>query len=240
MSWRLRRLSSGPGRRRRGPRAAVLAYLGLALVSAPAQTVPDWWEVELTVKADGQYRLEAGAAGASGRFAFAIRWTGGLERDDSDYLLYAFDSKLQSWEAGEAAVSPEAQRVLGTGDFQKKPELRLKYILRDGPELCLNFITEGFDVPLSDFEEVFALLLPSSEENDQRGPQGPYNPGVTSGSNRVALREAEIYAGPVTRSYRWSWRRRQWLPRDRGTITTSQSHEARVELRITPRFHPPA
>jgi hypothetical protein len=223
----------------RGPRGIVLLCLCLASVPTPSQPVPGWWEIQLSVKADGQYRLESGAAAASGTYAQAIRWTGGLERDDNDYLLYAFTNQLLTWEAGETVTSPETQSVTSTRDFKNRPEFLMKYILREGQELRLNFAVQGFDVPITDPENAFALLFPSSEENDQRGPQGAYNPGVTRGSNRVAVREAEIYAGPVTRAYRWSWRRQQWLPRDRSTVSTSQSHEAVVELRITPRYSLP-
>jgi hypothetical protein len=236
-----RALGGGLGTGPRRARAQALALLGLFLAagSAPSQPVPGWWEIELTVKADGQYRLESGAAGASGTYSLALRWTGGLEKDDHDYLLYAFKNELLAWEAGETATGPETQAVYTTRDFKNRPEFLMKYILREGDELRLNFAVSGFEVPITETENTFALLLPSSEENDQRGPQGAYNPGVTRGSNRVAVREDEIYRGPVTRRYRWSWRGRQWLPRDRSTSSTSQWHDAVVELRITPRFAPP-
>jgi hypothetical protein len=219
--------------------AVVLALLGLPLFSPASRTDPDWWEVVLTLKADGEYRLEGGPTVCSGRYAFAIRWTGGMEKDEDDFLLYRLNCELFSWEAGETTSSPEAQSVLSTRDFKEKPAFQMKYILRQGRELRLDFVVQGISVPQAGAEDAFPLLFPASEENHQRGPQGSYNAGVTKGVNRVALEEAEIYAGPVAKNFAWRWRQEQWQLKERGNVLTFQSHEARVEVRIIPRFSAP-
>jgi hypothetical protein len=213
--------------------------LGLPLFTPGFRAIPDWWEIALTLKVDGQYRLEGSSVNCSGSYAFTICWRGGMERDQDDYLLYRFHCELISWEAGETTSSPETQTVLSTGDFKEKPDLRMNYILRQGRELRWDFVVEGISAPQARSEDAFPLFLPASEENGRRGPQGSYNAGVVRGGNRVAVEEAEIYAGTVAKKFAWSWKREQWNSQEREAMFTSQSHNARVELRIVPRSSAP-
>ncbi len=196
---------------------------------------PRWWEVKIYLEADGDYKLDEGGPSAVGHFSFAVQWTGWLEKDDHDYLLYRLDCRLCDWEARESFFLPDTTRVLTTNDFPEKPGFNLKYFIRVGDDLRLDFLVDGMAVPLAYSDEAFPLLLPSSEQNDQKKAQIDYNACVIKGSNRVEVPESEIYVGPVKKAYAWTWKNQQWLLKEQRTVLTSQSHQVKVNIAIIPR-----
>lgn len=217
---------------------SLLAHPSSTSPPAPGQS-PRWWEVRIDLKTDGDYKLDEGGPTFSGHYSFAIRWTGWLEKDDHDYLLYRLDCRLCDWEVQETASLTDSDGVLTTKDFPEKPIFTLKYIIRDGEDLRLNFIVDRMTVPRAAPEDAFPLLLPSSEQNGQWESEVDYNACVIKGSNRVELPESAIYAGPVAKTYTWTWKHQQWLPKERRTVLNSQSHKVAVILSILPRFSRP-
>lgn len=200
---------------------------------------PRWWDVSLSLKTEGDYKLDQGGPAFVGHYSFAIRWTGWLEKDDHDYLLYRLDCRLCDWEAQETSSLTGSTGVLTTNDFRERPAFALRYIIRDGEDLNLDFIVERMAVPQADPEDAFPLLLPSSETNSQKESEVDYNACVIKGSNRIEVPESAIYAGPVAKTYTWAWKHQQWLPKERRTVFTSQSHKVEVSLSIIPRFSRP-
>jgi hypothetical protein len=220
--------------------AGLLLTLGLLQVhpffssARGSGASPLKWEVSLRLKADGDYKLEEGGPSATGHFSFSVLWAGWLERDDHDYLLYRLDCRLDDWEAREILSGPDVTKILTTNDFGVKPAFNLKYFIRVGNRLRLDFLVDGLTVPLGREGDAFPLLLPASEQNGRRISLIDYNDGVFEGSNSVEIPEAEIYSGPVTRSYSWSWKNQQWLLKSQRTVFTSQSHRVKVNLTIIP------
>jgi hypothetical protein len=237
-----------PGTRAaRIPGRFLLCALVLVSLSARAPSIlpcarcqtPHWWEVRVDLKTDGDYRLDGGGPAFSGHYSFSVCWTGWLERDDHDYLLYRLDSRLSDWKAHETSLLAESNGALTTEDFEERPAFALKYFIRDGEDLRLDFIVGGMAVPQASPDDSFALLLPSSAQNGQKESQVDYNAGVIKGSNRVELPESEIYAGPVAKTFTWVWKHDQWLPQARRTVFTSQSHRVEVSVSIVPRSSRP-
>ena len=222
--------------------ALILLFLQ---ARAPSISPPDpgqaprWWDVSLSLKTEGDYKLDQGGPAFVGHYSFAIRWTGWLEKDDHDYLLYRLDCRLCDWEAQETSSLTGSTGVLSTNDFRERPAFALRYIIRDGEDLNLDFIVERMAVPQADPEDAFPLLLPSSETNSQKESEVDYNACVIKGSNRIEVPESAIYAGPVAKTYTWAWKHQQWLPKERRTVFTSQSHKVEVSLSIIPRFSRP-
>ena len=200
---------------------------------------PRRWDVSLSLKTEGDYKLDEGGPAFVGHYSFAIRWTGWLEKDDHDYLLYRLDCRLCDWEAQETSSLTGSTGVLTTNDFRERPAFALRYIIRDGEDLNLDFIVERMAVPQADPEDAFPLLLPSSETNSQKESEVDYNACVIKGSNRIEVPESAIYAGPVAKTYTWAWKHQQWLPKGWRTVFTSQSHKVEVSLSIIPRFSRP-
>lgn len=218
----------------------VMAALFLIALLSPAggQEPPLWWEIILNLESDGEYRLEEGDSSCRGRFHFHLSWSGWMEKDEEDYLLYRFNCDLSEWRAEETSTSSGGTSVFLTPDFLEKPSLDLKYILRRGGKLHLNFIVNGIAVPQSASGDIWHLLFPSSEENDQHGDQATYNACITKGSNRIALEEKEIYAGPAARKFAWDWKHQRWLLEQQHNVLNSQSHRVEVSLSIIPRCAP--
>ncbi|MEW5900987.1 MAG: hypothetical protein AB1715_05945 [Acidobacteriota bacterium] len=231
----MRRLGKTPaveGRRsRRGWLLAILPAVLFPLASRPA---PRWWEIVLTLRTAGDYKLDEGDSVFVGHYAFSVRWTGCLEKDDHDYLLYRFDCQVDDWKAEERASRPEATGFVRIEEFGEKPVFNLKYFIRQGKDLHLDFVVERLAFPQFGGEETLPLLLPSSAQNGQREAAVDYNSGVIKGSNRVVLEEEEIYRGPVAKTYAWSWKHQQWLLRQQRTVFASQDHDVEMSLSIIP------
>jgi len=230
----------------RGSVRVGLPFLALALFllrpnssgtfSAAAQLTPLWWEISIVLKTEGEYLLEENESNCQGGYFFLIQWKGCLEKDDDDYILYHVDSRLSDWKAQETVSSPQDTTTGTTRDIKKKPSFSLKYILRRETDLFLNFLVKGIAVPQGGGKESVFIFFPSSEENGQRRAQVDYNACVVEGSNGVSLKEAEIYAGPVTKDYSWTWKHQQREFRKQVTVLASQSHRARVSLCIVPHY----
>jgi hypothetical protein len=226
-----------------------LPFLALALLflgphssgtsSLAAQPTPRWWEISIVLKTEGEYMLEGKESDCRGNYSFLIHWRGCLERDDDDYILYHVDSRLADWKAQETVSSPKSTAILTTHEIKRRPSLSLKHILRRETNLFLNFLVKGLVVPESGGGESFFLFFPSSEENGQRRSQVDYNDCVVEGSNGVSLKEAEIYAGPVTKEYSWTWKHQKRESRQDVTVSASQSHRTRVSLSIIPHYAGP-
>jgi len=222
--------------------ALVLIFLPARVPSksqADRGETPQRWEVSINLKTVGDYRLDEGGPVFAGRYSFTICWSGWLEKEDQDYLLYRIDSRLLDWKAEETASLTENSGFLTAEDFRERPAFSLKYIIRDGEDLCLDFIVDPMAVPQARAENGFPLLLPSSEQNGQRESQISYNAHVTKGSNRVEFPESAIYAGPMSRTFTWEWKYQEWVPQEGRTVLTSQSHTVEVGLSITPHVSPP-
>jgi hypothetical protein len=227
-------------------RAAIPAGLAVLLLIVTAgrphflaRPIPLWWEIVLELKAAGEYRLDGGEFPRQGRYRFTLRWTGCMESDDHDYLLYRLGCELSGWEAQETSSSPAGGRALTTTDFPERPSLDMRYILRRGSRLNLCFSVSGFSLPRGEADEPFELMFPASAERDDRDSRGVYNEFVVRGSNHISVEEAEIYADAVERTFDWEWKRQRWLLKQQQTVFTSQSHQVEVLLTIIPHASSP-
>jgi hypothetical protein len=225
-------------------RAGFQYFLFVVLIDFPlffpgllwtqAQQKPRWWEIKMTISAKGEYKQDAREAQYSGIYVFTIAWTGAMEVDQDDYLLYHTSSELVQWEAQERAAYPQEIKALTTQDFPDKPELKVNYILKKGDGLYLDFFVRGFDVPLNSATEHFYLDLPTSEENTFATSGGSYNPHVKTGSNKIFLDEKQIYRSPLEKSFAWTWKNQGWLQETEKKIFQSNSHSVQAKIIITP------
>lgn len=63
------------------------------------QVEPSWWEIEIHLETIGDYPVKEGKKAYDGHYSFTLLWTGCMERDMDDYLIYHEASKLLQWEA---------------------------------------------------------------------------------------------------------------------------------------------
>ena len=197
---------------------------------------PRWWDIDLSLTVKGQYSVREADAAYAGEFLFEAAWSGSMEKDDSDYLLYHSGSETLRWEAREKVSSGGGQKVLTEKDFDDRPVLRMNYVLNENGVLRFNFIVDGFPVPRSGAGEKFDLILPASKKEEGGLSPFGYDASVARGSNEIVFEEKTIRTGPAERTFRWEWKRYQPSSRQGIGVVLFNSHKAEVKITITPRY----
>jgi hypothetical protein len=197
---------------------------------------PRWWDVELSLNVKGQYSVREADAAYAGEFLYEAAWSGSMEKDDSDYLLYHSGSETLRWEAREEVSSGGGQKVLTEKDFDDRPVLRMNYVLNENGVLRFNFIVDGFPVPRSGAGEKFDLILPASKKEEGGLSPSGYDASVARGSNEIVFEEKTIRSGPAERTFHWEWKRYQPSSGQEIAVVLFNSHKADVKITITPRY----
>ncbi len=219
--------------------AFALAVLVLLPVAARCRDAsgrggPAWWDVRIRLETRGRYDLIREEKSVSGEYAYEVLWSGSMEGDDPDYILYHAALETLRWEMKERSVNDGAEGALSEKDFPVRPVFRMNYVLGEGGRLRFFFCVEGFPVPRNDAPERFALILPCSQKESAASPSSGYDDAVSEGSNDVSLDEKELRKGPAKHVFRWAWKRYQpsSAPPPAGPLLNA--HEAKVTLTITP------
>jgi len=207
----------------------------LGLTGGARQEGPPWWEAQLRLEVRGTYRVEVGGATYDGDFLCRARWTGSLEKDGPDVLLYKLGAEIEDWRIRETDVSAASLSTVTERDIPVQPALRVNYFLRRENDLEVDLVLEGLRVPLHAAPLAFDLLLPSSEEDRQSAAGRDYNTGVLKGSNRVYLDGDELGDRQVEKSFEWSWESRIWSMEQEEIAVFRSRHTARVTLTVIPR-----
>jgi len=169
-----------------------------------------------------------------GHFSFTIRWKGTIEEDEDDYRLVHNAAELTNWQADESQPPASKERLLTTDDFEDKPVFHLNYILQENEEVQLDFSMDGFPIPCGPSNNRFLLVLPESAMSTHPGAGPSYDFNITAGSNRISVPRNDVLAGPVERSFAWSWKRFQSGFEQNKTVSCLQSHAARLSVSFTP------
>jgi len=214
---------------------ACLGLAVLAFLPAAAGDGPGWWNVRIRLETRGRYALTRDATEFTGEYAYESVWTGSMERDDPDYLLYHASLETVRWEMKERSGRDGSGALLSEKDFPVRPVFRMNYVLFEEGRLHFFFIVEGFHVPRSDSPEKFALILPCSRKESSASATAGYDGAVSEGSNDVSLDAKELRDGPFKRVFRWTWKRYQpsSAPPPAGPLLNT--HETKVTLFVTPR-----
>ena len=205
-------------------------------LSSSDQTIPLWWEIKILLVSDGDYKITEGRSSYFGRYSFTIIWTGCMEKNEDDFILYYENSELVRFAAEERAMFPGSVRILSTEEFLDKPSFNLNYILRKGESLYFDFVVNGFLTPQNNSQHKFYLNLPSSEENSLHSPEINYDSFVTKGSNHIFLVEKDIYSDSVEKKSSWEWKYQKWHKIQDYPVFFSNSHEVKVEVLVRPHF----
>ncbi len=211
-----------------------IAALGLAVLlllpsPVPAGDGPAWWEVRIRLETRGRYTLIRDAKDYAGEYAYETVWTGSMERDDLDYLLYHSSLETDRWELEERDGSGP---VLSEKDSPVRPVFLMNYVLCEKGRLRLFFTVDGFPVPRNDSLEKFPLVLPCSQKEPAAVASTGYDDSVSEGSNDVSLDEKALLTGPVKRVFRWSWRRYQPSSAPPPAGPFFNTHEVKVTVMI--------
>lgn len=220
--------------------ALVLAALAVLPASArsrdtPGWDSPAWWDVRIHLETRGRYALTRDTTDFAGEYAYESVWTGSMEKDDLDYLLYHASLDTVRWEMKERSGRDGLGVLLSEKDSPLRPVFRMNYVLGEEGRLRFFFTVEGFPVPRNDSPEKFALILPCSRKESAASAAAGYDDAVSEGTNDVSLDAKELRNGPVKRVFRWAWKRYQpsSAPPPAGPFLST--HETKVTLKVTPR-----
>ncbi len=197
---------------------------------------PSYWEIKIRISSSGDYRMKEGEKSNEGRYSFVLLWTGCMEQDQDDYLIYHENSELVEWEAREKVKSSEISRELSEKDFSGKPRIDFHYIIRKNEDLHFDFLVESFYVPQENPKHRFYLNLPASKENIKFPTKFDYNVYLTKGSNSIYIEEKDIYSDSLKKDYSWNWKHQKYFMGNETPISFSNSHKVKVTLTIIPHY----
>jgi hypothetical protein len=224
--------------RRFGACIARPAALGIAVLlgclPGGGRTPRKWWTVELHLTVRGGYAVSESGTAFSGEYYFEEAWSGSIEKDEDDYILFHSRREPLRWQCREDALSGEAQRTWADGDDSGRPVLQVGYVLKDKGIVRVFFDVRGFRVPRNASTDKFDLVLPRSRADHQNPSVPGYESGIRTGSNNVAIEEKDFEGSGVERVFRWEWKGYQPSPVPESAVALSGFHRAELKVKITP------
>ncbi len=217
---------------------AVAGFVLLAAFSAfssdsrGASGRTKWWDIRLHLTVNGWYTYDGPDHLLKGEFRYETSWTGSMERDGDDFILYHGRLETLGWELREKNESPESATPLTEQDICRKPDFQMVYLLREGNHLRIYFTVGGFQVPFQESLEKFDLILPSSKSDIQDPSDYPVS--ITKGTNDIVIDGKSFLNRPAEQTFRWTWKR--YIPSEaRGsTLTKAAAHDVEVAIKIAP------
>lgn len=221
--------------------AAVLPALCVALFAlngadsiSDAPVSPGRWKIDIHVETKGRYTLRSISETYRGEFSGKWDWSGFIEDDDGDFLLIHAYSDVRDWTMREEATGNPSPSFFTEEDIPEKPSLNISYILRQHNVIDIRFSINGFTVPQHGADVSYSLPLPSSRGDPPRGSITDYDASVVEGSNRIYLRTRDLRAPSAEKSFAWTWRKQDWLPRRERTVKFDSHHDAKVTVTLKP------
>jgi len=191
-----------------------------------------WWVVSLLLTSRGKYIYQRSGASYAGKYAFAILWTGCLERDQDDFILYHECSELLEWKALEKKRSPGGIETLVSSKHFGKPRFKLNYILTKGDYVHFDFQVNGIEVPRHRSKEKAVVHFPASNKDAVSSGDIDYDLHVYKGSNRVAVRKHVLQKDSATKKFHWAWQHRKRPGNGKKGAYLFQAHDVEAEITV--------
>jgi hypothetical protein len=226
-------MAKGFFRRFRAPLAGALLLAGLPWSTPVAgggsgkagRGAAPWWEVRMTVTAEGKYVLRGDGPSVTGFYALEARWEGRLDPDAEDFLLVQIKTELPEWRLREGSGQAGHENVLEAPD-SPKPALHLVYVLKDGQDIEFAFELGEIAVPLRPSSLTIPLELPRSSGH-------AYRDRVCRGSNRVVIPETDLGERSPERRFAWEWRSEDQIIRKGRACFVEQGHTVKATVALT-------
>lgn len=190
-----------------------------------------WWEIIITLRSKGEYTVKETKTSYSGEYAYTIQWSGCMEQDGEDFILYHEDWELLRWEPREEKRTTGLSKTFTTKNFTEKPRFSFNYILIREENLHFDFLVHGFRVPQLKPKHQVYLHLPASKENSYHPTDIDYGLHVYKGSNQVYFNRNDLLADSLSKNFSWSWKR--YSSSGDATAFTYLSHSYDVEVEIS-------
>jgi hypothetical protein len=224
-------------------RKSILLFLLFCFVGtgfiAPSGTLHPrecWWEIIIQLTSKGTYSLEKANTSYSGKYGYTIQWSGCMEQDGEDFILYYENSELLRWEPQENKKRSDISEIKMTKEFTEKPSFAFNYILTKKDNIHFDFLIRGFHVPQQNQNSRYYLHLPASKENSYHPTDIAYDLHVNKGSNHVHFSRADLLKEHSKKDFHWSWKRHSSLGSAKEASYLTHSYDVDVEISILRRL----
>jgi hypothetical protein len=219
---------------------ALMLFLltGIGLIGSSKTLHPKeyWWEISLRLTSKGTYTLDEAKTSYSGKYAYTIQWSGCMEQDGQDFILYYEDSQLLRWEPQEKKRQSGIPEIKMTKKFSERPRFAFNYILTKKENIHFDFLVRGFQVPQQGQNHRYYLHLPASKENSYHPTDIAYNLHIYTGSNQVYFSKNELLDESIKKDFHWSWKRHSSTGEEENSSYLSHSYDVDVEISILRRL----
>jgi hypothetical protein len=213
---------------------AMLCSMSLGFFSSSKILHPEeyWWEIIIQLKSKGTYSLDVDKSSYLGKYAYSIQWSGCMEQDGQDFILYYENSELIEWKPQEKKRESGASEVKITKEFSEKPSFVFNYILTKKENIHFDFLIHGFRVPQLGYNSRHYLHLPASKENSQCPTDIVYDLHIYKGSNQIYFSKDDLLDESSKKDFHWSWKRHSTTGRGGDSSYLSHSYDVDVEISI--------
>lgn len=191
-----------------------------------------WWEIKILLESKGKYKYKESKTAFAGKYAYTILWTGCIERDQHDFILYHEDSDLVHWEPLELKKSGNSKKPRATKKFSEEPNFEMHFILRRGKNLHFDFLVKGFDIPQHCSDKKTYLHLPASKGNTDNPTGLDYDLYISKGSNNVEIKRDMLDQSCVKKEFQWTWQREKRFGSGENAPQLFHYHDVDVEVSV--------
>ncbi len=211
-----------------------LLFISLRFIGPPRAYCQKewWWEIITHLASNGTYTLYEGKTSFSGKYTYAIEWSGCMEQDGEDFILYHEDSKLLRWDSQEKKKQADLPEMTTTKKICEKPCFAFNYILTKKENIYFDFLVRGFHVPHQSQNSQYYLHLPASKENSYHPTDIVYDLYIYKGSNQVYFTKNDLLDESVKKDFHWSWKRHSTGGQAGKPSYLTHSYDVDVEISI--------
>jgi hypothetical protein len=191
-----------------------------------------WWEIKILLESKGKYKYKESKTAFAGKYAYTILWTGCIERDQQDFILYHEETDLIHWEPMEKKLSADSEKSREIKKFSGEPSFELHYILRSGKNLRFDFLVKGFDIPQHCSTKKAYLHLPASKGNTDNPTDLDYDLYISKGSNNVEISRDILDQESVKKEFQWTWQHGKQFGSGEGAPYLFHYHDVDVEVSV--------
>ncbi len=211
----------------------LFLIMGMGSTGVSKTLLPEecWWEIFIRLTSKGTYTLDEAKTSFSGKYAYAIQWSGCMEQDGEDFILYHEDSELLRWEPQEKMRLPGSSKIILTKEFDEKPIFAFNYILTRKENIHFDFLVTGLQIPQQGQTHRYYLHLPASKENSYHPTDITYDLHIYKGSNQIYFSKDDLLDESIKKNFHWSWKRHS--SSDGAELSSYLSHSYDVDVEIT-------
>jgi len=127
----------------------LFCFIGIGFIgsSRTLHLKEGWWEIIIQLTSKGIYSLKGAKTSYLGKYGYTIQWSGCMEQDGRDFILYHENSELLRWEPEEKKRQSGIPEIKIAKDFSEKPSFAFNYILTRKDHIHFDFLIRGFHVP---------------------------------------------------------------------------------------------